>query len=91
MKSKSFAVGSKVKLTGKFLRSTGQQLGSAGMDRWIVQECQCVLCKFDHRGRIGSFVCTNEPSFPGLYTAEEIAAQPSLGFRHIAVANLQSA
>jgi len=84
MKSKSFTVGSKVKLTGKFLRSTGQVTGHAGMDRWIVQACECRNCKE------GTWVCTNEPGLTDLYTTEEIAAEPWLSWRHIAVFNLQA-
>ena len=29
-------IGDKVKLTGKFLKNTGQRTGSAGLDEWIV-------------------------------------------------------
>lgn len=82
--SKTFAVGTRVKLTGKFLRNTGQVTGSAGMDRWIVQACICRNCK------AGNWVCTNEPADTSIYTQEELIAEPYLALRHIAVSNLQA-
>lgn len=42
---RSFAVGDRVRLTGRFLRSTGQFTGPEGQSRWIVQACPCALCK----------------------------------------------
>ena len=49
-------VGDKVKLTGKFLRNTGQFTGSEGLSQWIVQACPCSLCED------GRYVAVNEPS-----------------------------
>lgn len=58
--------GTMVRLTAKFLASTGQQTGSAGLDRWTVVRCEsggidgydkgspCSLC------RSGTTVATNE-------------------------------
>jgi len=51
--------GDKVKLTGKFLRNTGQMTGGEGLSRWIVQACSCGLCKD------GRFVAVNEPAGDG--------------------------
>lgn len=75
-----FQVGDRVRLTGKFLRSTGQQVGRAGLDVWTVTALQ------------GSFAVTDEPLSAAalmFYSAEELAADPTLKFRRVAVANLQ--
>lgn len=48
-----------VRLTGKYLRSTGQQRGQEGTKRFELQECTCELCAS------GSFVATTEPSYDG--------------------------
>lgn len=48
--------GDRVRLTGDFLRNTGQQAGGEGLSRWIVQLCKCPLCK------TGQYVATNERS-----------------------------
>jgi hypothetical protein len=50
--------GTRIKLTSKFLRSTGQQTGPEGLSRWTVQPCDCSLC------RRGGHVATDEA---GLY------------------------
>ena len=80
---KSFPVGSKVRFTGKFLRSTGQYTGSEGKARFIVQECDCGLCK------LGNHVRTDQPGMVDYYTADEIKVNPSLAFRHVAIANVE--
>ncbi len=74
--------GERVKLTGKFLACTGQQKGDEGRKVWTVQACACSLCSS------GRFVQVNEEGVTSLYTAEELVAQPSLRWRHIAIANL---
>ena len=51
---KQIAPGTKIKLTAKFLRNTGQYTGPEGISRWIVQACACGLCKG------GSFVATDQ-------------------------------
>lgn len=79
MATKTFAIGSKVRLTGKFLRNTGQQLGGAGQSVWTVMG-------FSNGGR---WVITNQPCDTSIYTADELASDPTLAFRRIAVANLQ--
>lgn len=50
------APGARVRMTGDFLRSTGQIAGGDGPKRWTVQPCECGLC------RAGSFVAVDEPS-----------------------------
>lgn len=85
--SNRFNIGDKVRLTGKHLRNTGQYTGSAGMDRWIVQACQCLLCA------TGRFVRTNEKS--ATFSHEmyaDIAGTPeyeSVQWIHINVHNLE--
>lgn len=79
--------GTPVRLTGVFLRSTGQITGDDGRKRWTVQKCECSLCKS------GSFVATDEKHpdwyMQRLYSADEIATMPHLRFRHFAIGNLE--
>jgi hypothetical protein len=83
---RSFAVGSKVKLSGKFLKSTGQGRGSAGLSVWTVVACPCTLCKS------GRFVATDEQHTPAeiarLWTPAEMAEMPYLAARHFNRENL---
>lgn len=37
--------GTLFRLTGKFLRSTGQERGGEGMSKWTVQPCTCAPCE----------------------------------------------
>ncbi len=78
---RAFAIGDRVKLTGKFLRSTGQHSGGEGQSVWTITG-------FSNGG---AWAITDEPAYSaaaGYYSAEELAADPSLRFRRIAVANL---
>jgi hypothetical protein len=82
-KSKRFIVGDRVRLTGAFLRSTGQIAGGEGQSTWTVQPCPCRLCAD------GRFVLTNQPrENDGMFTEAEIAAEPHLLYRHINAGNL---
>jgi hypothetical protein len=73
---KSVSVGSRVRLTGKYLRSTGQQAGSEGAKKWTVLSLRDDYAEVD------------EPSsYP--WTAEELAEDPSLANRRINVGNLE--
>lgn len=47
--------GHRVRLTGAFLRNTGQTVGGEGLSRWTVVSCPCSLCKS------GRFVAVDEP------------------------------
>jgi hypothetical protein len=79
---RAIQVGDRVKLTSKFLRSTGQYTGSEAQSVWTVTG----LC---HDGR---WAITDEPAYSadaGYYSAEELAEDPTLRFRRIAVGNLQ--
>ena len=46
--------GTQVRLTGEFLRNTGQHTGPEGLGRWTVQACCCGLCTS------GRFVAVDE-------------------------------
>jgi hypothetical protein len=83
MKSKRFAIGDVVRLTGAFLKSTGQIAGGEGQRKWTVQACPCRSCAS------GTVVLTDQPrQDDGMFTAEEIAREPHLKYRHIATGNL---
>lgn len=77
---RQFAVGDRVKLTGKFLASTGQRTGSEGRRVWTITG-------FSNGG---AWAIVDQPlsCAADFYTAEELAADPTLAFRRIAVANL---
>ncbi len=47
--------GTKVRLSGVFLRNTGQMTGGEGLSKWTVVECDCSLCAS------GRFVAVDEP------------------------------
>jgi len=49
-----YPAGTRVRLTTKFLRSTGQVSGSDANGKWLVQDCSCGLCAR------GGFVATNQ-------------------------------
>ena len=71
-------IGATVRLTGHFLKSTGQQRGGEGLSRWKVM---------GHSG--DSFVVVNEESDASYFTPAEFAADPSLKWRRINKANLE--
>ncbi len=77
--------GSKVRLTGIFLRNTGQIAGGEGQSRWLTVECPCRLCEK------GDFVAVNEPHLcqedPRGF--EDIAPEDRPKWRHINAANLE--
>lgn len=83
MAIKSFSIGDRVQLTGKFLRSTGQYMGREPASVWTITG-------FSNGG---AWAITDEPACnpPGYYSDAELAADPSLAFRRIAVGNLQVA
>jgi hypothetical protein len=73
-------IGDTVRLTAKHLKSTGQIRGGAGLSRFKVT------------GFDGSWAVTDQElseAALGSFTAEELAADPSLRFRRIALANLE--
>lgn len=82
-----FNPGDKVRLTGKYLRNTGQYKGSEGMARWIVQACKaatpCRMCAG------GVYILTNEPADTAGLTAEDLVQAPCARWRRINAANLE--
>jgi hypothetical protein len=80
MDKSKLAVGDKVRLTGKFLRSTGQGVGNEGRKTWTVT------------GLSGPFVTTDEKHpesyVSQMWTPEEVATDPTLCYRKINAANL---
>lgn len=70
-------VGARVRLTGKFLKNTGQHRGTEGTKVWTVL------------GHSGPFVIVNEEADISYFTPAELAADPSLKWRRINRANLQ--
>lgn len=79
MTTKTFAIGDKVRFTGKFLKNTGQQASGEGRATFTIT------------GHSGSFVIVDQPldaSTLSMFTATELAADPTLRFRRINPANL---
>lgn len=76
---RKFQVGTKVRLTAKFLRSTGQGRSDEARKVWTIQ---------GFSGPDNCWAIIGEPSNPNLYTEAELAADPSLRFRRVALANL---
>lgn len=71
--------GDRVRLSGKFLRSTGQSVGGEGQKIWTVKALS------------GGFVVVDEELGPydlKWFTEAELAADPLLRFRHFAPGNL---
>jgi len=74
----SLLPGARVRMTRAFLRSTGQYSGKVANGSWLIVELQ------------GQFALVNEPSMTDYYTAAELAADPSLRWRRIHAANLET-
>jgi hypothetical protein len=72
-------VGDRVRLTAKFLRSTGQYTGPEAQSVWTVV------------GIEGRWAVTNQEHMSNLFSPEELAADPTLAFRRIGLDNLQKA
>jgi hypothetical protein len=81
-KSTQFAIGDRVQLTSKFLRNTGQYTGREPSSVWTIT---------GFSAENPNWAVTDEPGDTSYYTADELAAEPSLAFRRIAVGNLQKA
>ncbi len=76
--------GDKVRLSGAFLKSTGQTAGGEGQAVWTVQVCPCRSCA------AGRTVLTDQlRQDDGMFTPEEIAAEPHLQYRHILAVNVR--
>lgn len=85
-KFRDMSPGTKVRASGKFLRSTGQLTGSAGSKVYLVRACECELCL------MGKYVSVNErrPAdyVAQLWTPEEVAAHPGVVWHHFHKENL---
>jgi len=80
--------GTKVRLTGVFLRNTGQMTGDEGRKRWTVQSCECGLCKCGKPG----FVAVDEPHQAALDPKgyEDVPPEKRAKMlRHVACGNLE--
>jgi hypothetical protein len=75
---REFKVGQKVRLTGKFLKSTGQHTGGEGRKVFTILGIQ------EGHG----WAVVDEKVDPTYFTSEELAVDPTLAFRRIALANL---
>ncbi len=69
--------GTRVRMTGEFLRITGQQRGAEGLSQWTVRECSCGLCK------LGRHVAVDECQ------RANPALDPDASWRHICFGNLE--
>jgi hypothetical protein len=76
MAFREFQPGCKVRLTGKFLRATGQQCSFDARKTWTI------------RALDGHFAVVDEPADTSWFSAKELAADPSLRFRRIHIDNL---
>lgn len=78
----TFVSGTKVRLTGCFLRSTGQYTGSDANGWWLVVACNCELCKR------GEMCAVNEPVLDyGQW--DDIPKEERPKWRHFATGNLE--
>jgi len=73
---RDFQVGTRVKLTGKFLKSTGQHASPEGRKVWTI------------KGFERDWAIVDELADTSYFTPEELAADPTLQYRRIATANL---
>lgn len=69
--------GARVRMTGEFLRNTGQIAGGEGQRVWTVRKCKCELCSS------GRFVSVDERS---ICAWED---EGKIHWRHIAIGNLE--
>lgn len=77
--------GTTVAYTGMFLRSAGLITGSAGMDKFVVQECHCSRCEAKTTVAVNQPALCTDPNEPG-YEADfalELKAEVGNTWRHI--------
>ena len=80
------APGTKVRLTGAFLRSTGQIAGGEGQRTWLLVECKCALCA-PKRPQPGIPVCVAVDELAADQDQYDAADRPR--WRHVLATNLQ--
>jgi len=76
-------VGDQVRLTGTFLRDTGQTVGGEGHKHWTIQACACSMCAN------GRWVAVDDEISGVFFTPDELKREPSLRLRHIDAENLE--
>lgn len=59
-RTRTIVPGDRFKLTGAFLKKTGQQVGPEGQSVWVAQSCACNGCQR------GSFVLSDQESYDGI-------------------------
>ena len=83
--------GTRVRLTGIFLKNTGQHAGSEGLSHWLVVECACRACGDWSGPNAHPLVALNEPHGcqvdPSGY--EDLKPEERPRWRHIAAWNLE--
>lgn len=80
-----FAPGVRVAYTGAHLRNSGQRRGSATLDRFIVQPCECRGCRSGERVAVNELACwcdPEDPAFDAAYAAE-LTREVGNTWRHI--------
>ncbi len=92
-------VGAVVRLTGRFLRTTGQEASSEGAKRWTIVACDCGICVQnawrDANDKAVDFrlVAVNEPheaqTPEGAKFYADLAPADRPKWRHINAANLE--
>lgn len=80
--------GVKVRLSGQFLRSTGQYTSSEARKVWTVQECPCRSCKAKDGFTTVAVNETKDKDDLRYFSTEELETMPYLKMRHIARCNL---
>jgi ATP-dependent phosphoenolpyruvate carboxykinase len=88
--SQDMSPGTTVAYTGKFLRDSGQMTGSAGLDKFIVQECHCKHCFAKTRVAVNKPSVWTDPEEPGYDAqyARELKAEVGNTWMHIATSAL---
>lgn len=77
MTERAIEVGSRVRLTARFLRATGQYVGDGPHRVWTVLAFS------------GPWAVVNQETDTSRYTSAELDADPTLALRRIAVGNLE--
>lgn len=85
MNQRDMPPGTKVAYTGKFLKSAGLYTGSAGLDQFVVQECNCPHCRGRTRVAVNQLASWTDPHEPGYDPeyARELTAEVGNTWLHI--------
>ena len=77
-----FPAGTKVRLTSRFLRSTGQYTGGDANGKWLIVSCSCALCGS------GNYYAVNEPALDR-GRRDDTPEEERPAWRHFASVNLE--